>query len=113
MGGGALGGGGARGAPGAAGRGGAGGGVLPIRMHAGEGSGAMRLLWIALMTALPALGAAADQPLPLFGISPKNGSTLSVPMQIVILLPPMTLLPAAVMVSNPFLPMTVGPPFSR
>jgi flagellar biosynthetic protein FliP len=73
----------------------------------------MRWLWVVLMTALPALGAAADQPLPLFGISAKNGTTLSVPMQIVILLTLMTLLPAAIMSITPFLRIAIVLHFLR
>jgi flagellar biosynthesis protein FliP len=75
----------------------------------------MKLLWLALMTALPAIGAAAAaaDPLPLFGISAKNGSTLSVPMQIVILLTLMTLLPAAVMSITPFLRIAIVLHFLR
>ena len=53
----------------------------------------------ALVAALPA-AAATSEPLSLFGISAgKSGSGLSVPMQIVILLTLMTLLPAAIMIS--------------
>ena len=61
----------------------------------------------------PACGAGADQPLSLFGISAKNGTSLSVPMQIVILLTLMTILPAAVMSITPFLRITVVLHFLR
>src|SRR5437867_2981330 len=57
--------------------------------------------------------AAADQPLSLFGISVKNGTSLSVPMQIVILLTLMTLLPAAAMSITPFLRIVVVLHFLR
>jgi len=65
------------------------------------------------MMALPAMGAPADQPLSLFGISARNGSSLSVPMQIVILLTLMTLLPAAMMSITPFLRITIVLHFLR
>ena len=73
----------------------------------------MTRLWIGLMMALPAMGAPADQPLSLFGISARNGSSLSVPMQIVILLTLMTLLPAAMMSITPFLRITIVLHFLR
>jgi flagellar biosynthetic protein FliP len=66
-----------------------------------------------LLAALPALAETAE-PLSLFGISAaKNGSSVSVPMQIVILLTLMTLLPAAVMSITPFLRITVVLHFLR
>jgi flagellar biosynthetic protein FliP len=66
------------------------------------------------MAAAPAMAAAAnDQPLSLFGISAKNGASLSVPMQIVILLTLMTILPAAVMSITPFLRIVVVLHFLR
>jgi len=72
----------------------------------------------ALLAALPALAAPAlappAEPLSLLGISAaKNGSTVSVPMQIVILLTLLTLLPAAVMSVTPFLRITVVLHFLR
>lgn len=68
-----------------------------------------RTVWLAL--AFPA-AAAPVEPLSLLGISAgKNG--LSVPMQIVILLTLMTLLPAAVMSITPFLRITVVLHFLR
>ena len=71
-------------------------------------------LCIGLLAAIPSLAAtAADQPLPLFGISAGNGTTLSVPMQIVILLTLMTLLPAAVMSITPFLRIVIVLHFLR
>jgi flagellar biosynthetic protein FliP len=73
----------------------------------------MRRLWIGLILAVPAMAAAAEQPLSLFGISAKNGTTLSVPMQIVILLTLMTLLPAAVMSITPFLRIVIVLHFLR
>ncbi|MEO8592520.1 MAG: flagellar type III secretion system pore protein FliP [Candidatus Solibacter sp.] len=66
-----------------------------------------------LLLALPA--AAADrEPFSLLGVSAgKNGATLSVPMQIVIMLTLMTLLPAAVMSITPFLRIVVVLHFLR
>ena len=67
----------------------------------------------ALVAALPA-AAATSEPLSLFGISAgKSGSGLSVPMQIVILLTLMTLLPAAIMSVTPFLRIVVVLHFLR
>jgi flagellar biosynthetic protein FliP len=66
-----------------------------------------------LLSALPALAEPAE-PLSLLGISAaKNASGVSVPMQIVILLTLMTLLPAAVMSITPFLRITVVLHFLR
>jgi flagellar biosynthesis protein FliP len=73
----------------------------------------MKKLLIGLIATIPAAAAAADQPLSLFGISAKNGSSLSVPMQIVILLTLMTLLPAAVMSITPFLRIVIVLHFLR
>jgi flagellar biosynthesis protein FliP len=74
----------------------------------------MKRLLIALMMSVPAAAAAAaDQPLSLFGISAKNGTTLSVPMQIVLLLTLMTLLPAVVMSITPFLRIVIVLHFLR
>jgi flagellar biosynthetic protein FliP len=74
----------------------------------------MRRLAIALLSVFPALAAGSpDQPLSLFGISAKNGTSLSVPMQIVLLLTLMTLLPAAVMSITPFLRIVVVLHFLR
>jgi flagellar biosynthesis protein FliP len=73
----------------------------------------VRCLWIGLILAIPAMAAAAEQPLSLFGISAKNGTSLSVPMQIVILLTLMTLLPAAVMSITPFLRIVIVLHFLR
>jgi flagellar biosynthetic protein FliP len=68
---------------------------------------------LLLLAALPAV-AATVEPLPLFGISTgKAGSSVSVPMQIVILMTLMTLLPAAVMSITPFLRITVVLHFLR
>ncbi len=66
-----------------------------------------------LAAALPAMGAAGE-PFSLLGISAgKNGASLSVPMQIVLLLTLMTLLPAAVMSITPFLRIVVVLHFLR
>jgi flagellar biosynthetic protein FliP len=57
---------------------------------------------------------AATEPLSLLGISAgKGGTTLSMPLQVVILLTLMTLLPAAVMSITPFLRITVVLHFLR
>ena len=77
-------------------------------------AGWMRRGMAAWLTAMPALAAGSAQPLSLFGISTgKNGSTLSVPIQVVILLTLMTVLPAAVMAMTPFLRITVVLHFLR
>jgi len=73
----------------------------------------MKKLLIGLIATIPAAAAAADQPLSLFGISAKNGTSISVPMQIVILLTLMTLLPAAVMSITPFLRIVIVLHFLR
>ena len=75
-----------------------------------------RLLMIAGMAfagAVPLFSASPADPLSLFGISVKNGTSLSVPMQIVVLLTLMTLLPAAVMSITPFLRIVVVLHFLR
>jgi flagellar biosynthetic protein FliP len=72
-----------------------------------------RLLFLFTMAALPAL-AASQEPLSLLGISAgKAGTTLSAPMQIVILLTLMTVLPAALMAITPFLRITIVLHFLR
>jgi flagellar biosynthesis protein FliP len=72
-----------------------------------------RLLLFLGATALPAL-AASQEPLSLLGISAgKGGTTLSAPMQIVILLTLMTVLPAAMMAITPFLRITIVLHFLR
>jgi flagellar biosynthesis protein FliP len=72
----------------------------------------LRALWLALAVALPA-AAAANQPLSLFGIAASKDGSLSVPMQIVILLTLMTVLPAALMSMTPFLRIAVVLHFLR
>jgi flagellar biosynthetic protein FliP len=73
----------------------------------------MKAVGCALAAAVPAL-AAGTEPLGLFGMSAgKNGVSLSIPMQVVILLTVMTLLPAAVMAMTPFLRITVVLHFLR
>src|SRR5450432_4946152 len=68
---------------------------------------------IGLALAIPAM-AASSEPLSLLGISPgKNSGSLSVPMQIVILLTLMTVLPAAVMCITPFLRIVIVLHFLR
>lgn len=72
------------------------------------------MLATALLAAgLPAAAAPAE-PLSLLGISAgKGGATISAPMQVIILLTLMTLLPAAVMCITPFLRITVVLHFLR
>jgi flagellar biosynthesis protein FliP len=66
-----------------------------------------------LAMVLPAMGAGSE-PFSLLGIQAgKNGASLSVPMQIVIMLTLMTLLPAAVMSITPFLRIVVVLHFLR
>ena len=68
---------------------------------------------LVLLAAVPAVAATAE-PFPLLGISAgKTGSSVSVPMQVVILMTLMTLLPAAVMSITPFLRITVVLHFLR
>jgi flagellar biosynthetic protein FliP len=68
---------------------------------------------VGMVLASPVIAAPAD-PLSLFGISAgKSGSTVSVPMQIVLLLTLMTLLPAAIMSVTPFLRITIVLHFLR
>jgi flagellar biosynthetic protein FliP len=63
---------------------------------------------------LVALPAAASEPLSLLGIAPGKGeASLSVPMQILLLMTLMTVLPAAVMCVTPFLRLTVVLHFLR
>jgi flagellar biosynthetic protein FliP len=70
-------------------------------------------VFLGLLAALPML-AAGTEPLSVLGISAgKGGSSLSVPMQIVILMTLMALLPAAVMSITPFLRITVVLHFLR
>jgi flagellar biosynthetic protein FliP len=72
-----------------------------------------RLLFLFTLGALPSL-AASQEPLSLLGISAgKGGSTLSAPMQIVIMLTLMTILPAALMAITPFLRITIVLHFLR
>ena len=71
-------------------------------------------LLVAFPTWAAPAAAARTEPLSLFGISAgKADSSLSVPMQIVILLTLMTLLPAAIMSITPFLRITVVLHFLR
>jgi flagellar biosynthetic protein FliP len=78
-----------------------------------------RVAWCALAAAaaVRAAGTASSrtaEPLAAFGISPAKGaSTLSAPIQVVILLTLMTILPAAVMTMTPFLRITVVLHFLR
>ncbi|HXB70624.1 MAG TPA: flagellar type III secretion system pore protein FliP [Candidatus Acidoferrales bacterium] len=71
------------------------------------------LVSTCLAAAVPAM-AASNDPLSLLGVSAgKNGASLSVPMQVVIMLTLMTLLPAAVMSLTPFLRITIVLHFLR
>jgi flagellar biosynthesis protein FliP len=75
----------------------------------------MKFARLAMLTvaALPAL-AASGSSFPLFGISAgKDASTLSVPIQIIVLLTLLTLLPAAVMSITPFLRIVIVLHFLR
>jgi flagellar biosynthesis protein FliP len=72
-----------------------------------------RLVLLFAASGLPAF-AAASEPLSLLGISAgKNGASLSVPMQILILLTLLTLLPGAIMAMTPFLRITIVLHFLR
>lgn len=74
----------------------------------------IRVMAVASAAVRLASGAAAAEPLSLLGISAgKDASGLSVPMQVVILLTLLTLLPAAVMATTPFLRITVVLHFLR
>lgn len=55
----------------------------------------------------------AADPFSFFGIAPQGGAGLSVPMQIIVLMTLLTLLPAAVMCITPFLRITVVLHFLR
>lgn len=69
--------------------------------------------WTILLAAgLPAM-AAGPEPLSMLGITTGKGAGLSVPMQIVILMTLMTMLPAAVVCITPFLRITVVLHFLR
>src|SRR5262249_21059061 len=82
-------------------------GLLCSRVSAAAGGAPVtwRRLLAGLLSALPAVAAstATGEPLSLLGISAgKSGASLSVPMQIVVLLTLMTVLPAVVMSITPF-----------
>jgi len=68
--------------------------------------------WFVFAAALPAAAAEPD-PLSLLGVSAGKNGALSMPMQIVILLTLLTLLPAVVMSVTPFLRITVVLHFLR
>jgi flagellar biosynthetic protein FliP len=69
--------------------------------------------WLALAAAALPAAAASSDPLSLLGVSAGKSGSLSMPMQIVILLTLLTLLPAAVMSITPFLRITVVLHFLR
>jgi len=74
----------------------------------------MRFLRRLLACLAVAAAARAGDPLSTLGVNVgKNGTTLSVPMQILLLLTLMTLLPAAVMCVTPFLRITIVLHFLR
>ncbi len=72
-----------------------------------------RLFAAAALFALPAIGAANDDPFSFVGIKSGNGPSLGVPMQIILLLTLLTLLPAAIMSITPFLRITIVLHFLR
>ena len=69
--------------------------------------------WLAFAAAALPAAAANTDPLSLLGVSTGKGGGLGMPMQIVILLTLLTLLPAAVMSITPFLRITVVLHFLR
>lgn len=72
-----------------------------------------RLILLLACGAAPAFSAATE-PLSLFGISAgKGGTSLNMPMQILILLTLLTLLPGAIMAMTPFLRITIVLHFLR
>jgi len=68
---------------------------------------------LLLLLAGAAFGATTDPGVPVFGPNGKAGVTISTPMQIIILLTLMTLLPAAVMSVSPFLRIVIVLHFLR
>jgi flagellar biosynthetic protein FliP len=73
----------------------------------------MAARWVALAAAALPAAAAGTDPLSVLGVTPGKGGSLGIPMQIVILLTLLTLLPAAVMSITPFLRITVVLHFLR
>jgi flagellar biosynthesis protein FliP len=72
-----------------------------------------RLVFLLAASAFPVFGA-ANEPFSLLGISAgKGGTSLSVPMQILILLTLLTVLPGAIMALTPFLRITIVLHFLR
>ena len=69
--------------------------------------------WLLLAAAVPGKTAGGSDPLSLLGVSAGKGGSLSMPMQIVILLTLLTLLPAIVMSITPFLRITIVLHFLR
>jgi flagellar biosynthetic protein FliP len=87
-----------------------------ISSGAATPSGILRhMRWILMLfVALPAMGAVGAAGTPLAGMDlSKGGETLSVPMQIVILLTLLTLLPAVIMSITPFLRIAIVLHFLR
>ena len=86
-------------------------GLARNRKH--RGRALKRLACLFAVSALPAF-TAASEPFSLLGISAgKGGASLSVPMQILILLTLLTLLPGAIMAMTPFLRITIVLHFLR
>ena len=75
----------------------------------------MRALLTLLLASISGMlrAASVDPAVPVFGNAAGKGLTLSSPMQIVILLTLLTLLPAAVMAVSPFLRITIVLHFLR
>jgi flagellar biosynthesis protein FliP len=71
------------------------------------------LILFLLLAAISLYAAPADPAVPVFGPSNAKGLTLSTPMQIVILLTLLTLLPAAIMSVSPFLRIAIVLHFLR
>ena len=71
------------------------------------------LILLFLLAAFSLYAAPADPAVPVFGPSSAKGLTLSTPMQIVILLTLLTLLPAAIMSVSPFLRIAIVLHFLR
>ena len=71
------------------------------------------LILLLLLLAVSLQAAPADPSVPVFGPANAKGLTLSTPMQIVILLTLLTLLPAAIMSVSPFLRIAIVLHFLR
>jgi flagellar biosynthetic protein FliP len=90
--------------------------MRPDRIRAGRpggGAAVKRVLLLAAAAAVPACGAAPAGLLGIAAGSGKGAASLSVPMQVVVLLTLLTLLPAAVVSVTPFLRIAVVLHFLR